>query len=106
MDCGAKSVFGAALLAAGIVTCAMPASAQTFQSYRCGDGTHFIVAFYPYDSRAHLQIDGHPETLPRRLAWSGSRYSGDGVTLNMTKAGAVSVRHAKRPLTACELIDR
>ncbi len=83
----------------------MPASAQTFQSYRCGDGTHFIVAFYPYDSRAHLQIDGHPVTLPKRLAWSGSRYSGEGVTLNITNAG-VTVRHARRPATACELIDR
>ncbi len=77
------------------------ASAQTFQSYRCADGTQFIVGFFDYDSRAHLQIDGHAATLARRLAFSGSRYSGGGVTLKMTKAG-VLLKHARRPVTACE----
>jgi hypothetical protein len=33
---------------------------------------------------------------------SGSRYSGGGVTLKITKIGT-TVRHAKRPTTACEL---
>jgi hypothetical protein len=33
---------------------------------------------------------------------SGSRYSGGGVTLKITKAGT-TVNHAKRPVTACEL---
>jgi membrane-bound inhibitor of C-type lysozyme len=76
-------------------------SAQTFQSYRCADGTRFIAAFYPYDTRAHLQIDGGPVTLRKRLAWSGTRYSGEGVTLTITKVG-VTVKHARRPTTACE----
>ena len=81
------------------------ASAQTtFQSYRCGDGTQFIVAFYPGDSRAHMQIDGREVTLARRLAMSGARYSGGGVTLQITGAGATKVRHVKRPLTACDQI--
>ena len=80
------------------------ASAQTFQSYRCTDGTQFIVGFYPYDSRAHMQIDGREVTLSRRLALSGARYSGDGVSLQITKAGLTSVKHVKLPQTACARI--
>ena len=79
-----------------------PASAQTFQNYRCADGSQFIVGFFEYDSRAHLQIDGRAVTLAKRLTLSGSRYSGGGVTLKITKAGT-TVKRAKRPTTACEL---
>jgi len=80
------------------------ASAQTFQSYRCTDGTQFIVAFYPYDNRAHMQIDGREVTLSRRLALSGARYSGGGVSLQITKAGATTVKHVKRSQTACAVM--
>ena len=76
--------------------------AQSFQSYRCADGTQFIVGFFEYDQRAHLQIDGRAVTLAKRVALSGSRYSGGGVTLKITKAGT-TVKHAKRPVTGCEL---
>ena len=41
-------------------------------------------------------------TLAKRLALSGSQYSGGGVTLKITKAGT-TVKHARRPMTACEL---
>jgi hypothetical protein len=41
-------------------------------------------------------------TLKKRLALSGAHYSGGGVTLVITKAGA-TIRHVKRPVTACEL---
>ena len=101
---GAGLVFGAAvslLTAVGLA----PASAQTFRTYHCADGTHFIAAFYPYDSRAHLQIDGSPVTLRKRWSWSAERYSGGGVTLTITKTG-VTVKHARRPTTACELLER
>jgi membrane-bound inhibitor of C-type lysozyme len=102
---GAKLVFGAAICFLGAVTAAASASAQTFQNYRCADGTRFIAAFYPYDNRAHLQIDGGPVTLRKRLAWSGARYSGEGVTLTIPKAGGnVIVKHARRPATACEAL--
>ena len=94
-------VFGAAL--AGMASGAPPALAQTFQNYRCADGSRFIVGFFQYDKRAHLQIDGRAVTLAKRLALSGSRYSGDGVTLKIGRAGT-TIRHAKRPTTACELI--
>jgi membrane-bound inhibitor of C-type lysozyme len=95
------TIFGAAFVTS-VATGLSPAWGQTFQSYHCADGTQFIVAFFEYDSRAHLQIDGAAVTLGRRLALSGSRYSGGGVTLKITKAGT-TVKHAKRPTTACEL---
>ena len=98
-----SSIFGAALLVAGIVGVSPSALAQTFQNYRCADGTQFIVGFFEYDKRAHLQIDGRAVTLAKRLSLSGSRYSGSGVTLRLTKAGATTLKHAKRPVTACEL---
>ena len=96
-------VLGAALTVAGFATGSSPALAQTFQSYRCADGTKFIVGFFEYDKRAHLQIDGKAVTLARRLALSGSRYSGGGVTLKIAKAGA-TLKHGKRPVTSCEMI--
>jgi membrane-bound inhibitor of C-type lysozyme len=79
-----------------------PAIAQTFQNYRCADGTQFIVGFFEYDRRAHLQIDGKAVTLVRRFGLSGARYSGGGVTLKIAKT-AITVKHARRPVTACEL---
>jgi membrane-bound inhibitor of C-type lysozyme len=95
-------IFGMALFFAGMAAGSSSASAQTFQTYRCADGTQFIVGFFEYDRRAHLQIDGRAVTLGKRLALSGSRYSGGGVTLKITRAGT-TVKHAKRPVTACEL---
>ncbi len=92
-------IFGAA----GVATTSSPAFPQTFQTYRCADGPQFIVGFFEYDKRAHMQIDGRAVTLGKRLALSGSRYSGGGVTLKITKAGT-TVKHAKRPTTACQLI--
>jgi membrane-bound inhibitor of C-type lysozyme len=98
-----KTIILAAALSAGGTLAAVPrAFAQSFQTYRCTDGTHFIVAFYPYDTRAYMQIDGRPVTLTKRLALSGSRYSGGGVTLKITKAGTTVMR-SRRSVTACEL---
>lgn len=98
-----KSISAAALLVAGTIIGPPAASAQSFQNYRCADGTQFLVAFFPYDERAHMQIDGNPVTLYKRPAFSGLRYSGGGVTWKVTKGGASTVRHAGRPVTACEL---
>jgi membrane-bound inhibitor of C-type lysozyme len=95
-----KIIFGAALLVAGTGS----ALAQTsFQNYRCADGSQFIVGFFEYDKRAHLQIDGKAVTLGKRLALSGSRYSGGGVTLTIKKTGT-TLKHARRPVTTCETI--
>jgi hypothetical protein len=77
------------------------AQGTTIQTYHCADGTNFIVGFFPYDKRAHLQIDGGDVTLLKRLSFSGTRYAGHGVTLRIDKAGTMSVKHAKRPATVC-----
>jgi hypothetical protein len=58
--------------------------------------------FYPYDDRAHMQIDGREVTLFKRLALSGVRYTGAGVALRIGKTG-ITIKHARRPATACEL---
>lgn len=98
-----KTIILAALATpAGTLACIPQALAQTFQTYRCADGTQFIVGFYASDNHAYLQIDGRPITLAKRIALSGSRYTGGGVTLKITKAG-ITVKHAKRQTTACEL---
>ena len=57
------------VLAAAAGTCS--ASAQSFQNYRCADGTQFIVGFFDYDKRAYLQIDGGPVTLAGALHGPG-----------------------------------
>jgi membrane-bound inhibitor of C-type lysozyme len=96
-------IFGAATLAAGVASSSSPAFAQSFQNYRCADGSQFVVGFFRSDRRAHLQIDGKAVTLGKRFALSGSRYSGGGVTLKITRAGT-TVKHGRRPAAACELI--
>ena len=100
------AIRGAAIFSIGCligVAAASPASAQTFNTYRCADGTRFILAFYPSDKRAYIQIDGHPVVLRKSLAsLSGKRYSGGGITLVFTATGA-TVRHLRRPVTACEV---
>jgi membrane-bound inhibitor of C-type lysozyme len=98
-----KTTIFTAVLIGVMAACASPTFAQTtFQNYRCADGTEFIVGFFRPDTRAHLQIDGRAVTLTKRLALSGARYSGGGVTLKTGKAGA-TLKLGKRPLTACQL---
>ena len=92
---------GAALLWAMIGSSAAQAQ-STFKSYRCADGTQFVMGLFEYDSRAHLQLNGKPVTLTKGLALSGSRYTGRGITLRITKAGLTTLKQAKRPVTACE----
>jgi membrane-bound inhibitor of C-type lysozyme len=79
------------------------AQETTFRTYRCADGSEFIVGFYPHDSRAYVQIDGDEITLSKRLAISGARYASRGVTLKITKDGLTTVRRPKRAETACEV---
>ncbi|KRQ95648.1 hypothetical protein CQ12_03415 [Bradyrhizobium jicamae] len=95
------TIFGAALGLAAVA--ASPATAQSsFRNYRCADGSQFMVGFFQYDKRAHLQLDGKALTLPKRWALSGSRYQAKGVTLRVTKAGVTTLKHAKRKTTTCE----
>ncbi|MGY8662203.1 MliC family protein [Bradyrhizobium sp. UFLA05-109] len=97
-----KAIILAVAVSAGGTFHATGASAQTFQGYRCADGTQFIVAFYEHDKRAFMQIDGGAIPLAKRLTLSGARYSGAGITLKIGKTGT-TVQHLKRPVTACEL---
>ncbi|ULK97620.1 MliC family protein [Bradyrhizobium sp. I71] len=99
-----KAILLAATMLAGGICHVRQADAQTFRTYRCADGTQFIVGFYDGDKRAFLQIDGEPVTLAKRLAVSGARYSGAGITLTIGKAGTTTVKHLKRPATACAVI--
>lgn len=75
---------------------------SSFRNYRCADGSQFTAGFFQYDSRAHLQLDGKAVTLPKRVALTGTRYQAKGVTLRITKAGVTTLKHGKRPATACE----
>ena len=102
MNC--RRVIFAAALSVGAAAGPSAAAAQTtFQNHRCADGTQFIAGFFQYDSRAHLQLDGKAVTLVKRLALSGSRYSGSGVTLKVTRGGAATLKRTKRTVTACAL---
>ena len=96
------AIGGAAVFAIGAVAQPSIAPAQTFDTFRCADGTQFILAFYPRDKRAYLQIDGRAVILTKRLTLAGRRYSGGGVSLTFTASGAL-LRHARRQATACEL---
>ena len=99
-----RVIFAGTLLFVGAIAGSSEVSAQSrFQTYRCADGTQFVVGFFQYDSRAHLQLDGHALTLKKRLALSGSRYTGGGVTLRITKAWLTTLKHARQPVTTCEL---
>jgi membrane-bound inhibitor of C-type lysozyme len=92
----------AAMLTTSIFTLSQ-AAAQTFQTYRCVDGTRFILAFYPYDKHVYVQVDGQPVMLHRSFASvSGRRYAGGGVSLVFTATGT-RIRHLGRPVTACEI---
>ncbi|MET4761530.1 MULTISPECIES: MliC family protein [Bradyrhizobium] len=71
---------------------------------RCADGTQFVVGFYDDDKRAFLQIDGEPVTLAKRLSVAGKRYSGAGITLTIGRTAGTTVKHLKRPVTACAVI--
>jgi membrane-bound inhibitor of C-type lysozyme len=90
-------------LGAALAVAPVAAMAETFQTYVCADGSQFVAAFYPQDPRrAHLQIDGRAVALTKRVALSGSRYTGHGITLRISKAGT-SISRGKRPVTACSL---
>jgi membrane-bound inhibitor of C-type lysozyme len=99
-----KLLIGATVLATSPVSLIIaPANAQSFQTYHCTDGSEFVVAFYPHDPRAFVQIDGRAVTLARRLTLSGTRYSSGDVTLRIRQGGATTIRHAKRRETVCAL---
>ena len=102
MNGRAITKFAAALLITAFAGASMAQAQTTFKTYRCVDGTEFIVGFFQYDKRAHMQVDGKAVTLLKRLALTGARYSGGGVTLRTQKSGT-TLKVGKRKVTACEL---
>ena len=79
-----------------------PVFAQTFHTYRCFDGSQFILAFFEGDKRAHLQLDGRAVTLPKRVSLSGSRYAKGDISLRITK----TITTLKRGKQSTECITR
>jgi membrane-bound inhibitor of C-type lysozyme len=88
-----------ALVAAGVLVSLAPASAQTFFSYRCRDGTRFAAAFYSGVRVAYLRLDGKTMTLARRVSASGRRYWRSGITLRVRGKAATLTR--SRQSTEC-----
>jgi len=72
-------------IAGGLLIGQLPVSAQTFRTYRCYDGSQFILALFEGDKRAHLQLDGKAVTLPKRISLSGLRYAKGDISLRITK---------------------
>jgi membrane-bound inhibitor of C-type lysozyme len=81
-----------AAVAMAVVIGQPPVLAQTFLTYSCHDGSEFIVAFFPGDRSAYLQLDGKAMSLPRRLSFSGSRYAKGDITLRTTKSSTTLTR--------------
>ena len=94
-----QRIFIALFSAAAIAIGQLSVFAQTFLTYRCRDGSEFIVAFYEGDKRAHLQLDGKAIALQRRMSISGSRYAKGDITLRITKT-VTTLKRGKR-LTDC-----
>ena len=87
--------FFTTIVAAGILFGQLPVSAQTFRTYRCYDGSEFVLAFFEGDKRAHLQLDGKALTLPKRISLSGSRYVKGDISLRITKTG-ITLKRGKQ----------
>lgn len=92
------AIFGAA----GIFISQSPVFGQTFRTYRCFDGSQFVLAFYEGDKRAHVQLDGKALTLPKRISLSGSRYAKGNVSLRIINTDIV----LKRGKQSTECITR
>ncbi len=82
-------------LAAGLIGVAASARAQTFNTYRCRDGTQFVAAFYHGSRSAYLKLDGRAIVLPWRMSATGARYSRGGTTLRIN-ASAVTLTRARQ----------
>lgn len=79
-----------------VVTLGLTATtqAQTYYHYECNDGANFEVAFYPETKAAFLQFDGKSLQLPKRFSVTSQRFSKNGVTFSMKKAGLATIKRA------------
>ena len=90
-------------IAVAVAAAALPwqtaALAQQFSTYQCRDGAQFVVAFYPGDKAAHVQLDGKAVRLTKRVAAIGTRYAKGDVTLRIMKT-TTTLQRGKR-MTEC-----
>ena len=94
-----------AIAGVGLGLVGAPALASSMSIYQCADGGQFALAFYDGDSNAHIQLNGKALSLPKRLSFSGARYSASGVTLRIAKDGT-TLKHPSAPLTTCKPLDK
>jgi hypothetical protein len=90
-----RRYFVTIIVVAGILIGQLPVFAQAFRTYRCYDGSQFILALFEGDKRAHLQLDGKAVTLPKRISLSGSRYAKGDISLRITKTG-ITLKRGKQ----------
>jgi membrane-bound inhibitor of C-type lysozyme len=72
-----------------------PSAAQAFLTFHCRDGTELVTVFYQGTRDAYIQLDGKSMTLPRRISFSGTRYSAGGITLRI-KENSVTLSRRRR----------
>ncbi len=82
------------LAAAAVLANAPSADAQRFVAYECNDGARFQAAVIDRDKVAYVQLDGHAYKLPKKIAYTGSRYAPSGVTYWVRGNGAVTIKRA------------
>jgi len=68
---------------------------ETFRTYRCYDGSQFVLAFFEGDKRAHVQLDGKAMTLRKRLSLSGARYAKGDISMRI-KGTDIILRRGKQ----------
>jgi membrane-bound inhibitor of C-type lysozyme len=58
-----------------------PATAQSFSTYHCRDGSEFVTSFYRDARRVAVKLDGQNITLRRGISATGSRYVKGDITV-------------------------
>ena len=82
------------LAAVAVLVTASSAGAQRFVAYECNDGARFQAAVIDRDKVAYVQLDGHAYKLPKKIAYTGSRYAQSGVTYWVRGNGSVTIKRA------------
>ena len=93
-EAGMRQSIRLALAAVGIAGFAASAEAQMFVAYECSDGTQFQVALLKREGMVYLQLDGHAYQLPKKIAYTGTRYAKGGVTFWVRGNGRTTVKRA------------
>jgi membrane-bound inhibitor of C-type lysozyme len=82
------------LAVSAVLAAVSSADAQRFVAYECNDGAKFQAAVLDRDKVAYVQLDGHAYKLPKKIAYTGSRYAQSGVTYWVRGNGRVTIKRA------------